>query len=521
MKNFRFFLMSLLASGMLLTSCSKDEPGIKEGVEQQDTATLTFGATLNNLLNHRAITKQHFSDVPECSDAAPATVMVVLSEGGIEMDPINIDVLSDDLDNDGDMEYYTDYSEDLELLPGTYELEQFIVYDASSNPIWIAPIDADNSGDYDGYVMDALPITINLGAGVKKYVDVEVLCYDERQVNEYGYLFFDIVPNRAIEFCVFGNYCTDNGRHYPAEYSVNLWLGTDDTGTVLYSDVANTVEMDNNGDYAGTPLCFALPDTEGEDQYYMEITLLNSDAYPDVTEEVVHSVVLTDEQVREMFDGEDAVDYYHFGINCGGETPVINQDTQIYIYFDSSGSMNSTLSPLQEMRSTLLKQTLLPLYGNDEDLYESQVRVISNPLERTLYFLNIEGNTPDGNVIVLAFQDEAEFIYHDGSPAWNSSTTRTSTYESDIAILRSRLSSFPANYYHGVVFQVETSTSGAYANFRKLMEYIDTGSGNYSGQYGLSDRPEVAYKYGVSPGASAQYYADLIVEALTGLGYTL
>ncbi|MDT0644681.1 hypothetical protein RM553_17710 [Zunongwangia sp. F363] len=520
MKKFKLFLMGFLASAMLLVSCSKDEP-VNEATEQQEVATLTFGATLNDLLNRAANTKQHFSDVPECSDAAPATVMVVLSEGGIDMDPVTINVLSDDLDSDGDMDYFTDYSEDLELMPGTYELEEFIVYDASANPIWIAPIDDDDSGEYDGYVMDALPITINLGAGVKKYVDVEVLCYDERQVNEYGYLFFDIIPNQAIEFCVFGNYCTDNGRHYPAEYSVNIWLGTDDTGTVLYTDETNSVEMDNNGDYAGTPLCFALPDTEGEDQYYMEVTLLNSDAYPDVTEEVVYSAVLTDEEVREMFDGEDAVDYYHFGINCGGGGPVISEDTHIYIYFDSSGSMNSTLSPLQEMRNTLLKQTLLPLYGNDEDAYDNQVRVISNGNERTLNFLNIEGETPVGDVIVLAFQDEAEFIYHDGSPTWDSSTGRTSTYDSDIAILRGRLSGFPANYYHGVVFQVETSTTGAYANFRKLMEYVSSSTGNYSGQYGLGDRPEVAYEYGVTPGASAQYYADLIVDALTGLGYSL
>ncbi|MDT0652026.1 hypothetical protein RM529_17945, partial [Zunongwangia sp. F297] len=83
------------------------------------------------------------------------------------------------------------YSADLELTPGTYQLEEFIVYDEAGNMIWIAPIDEDDSGVYDGYVSDALPMTINLGAGVKKYVDVEVLCFDDRNVNQYGYLFFD------------------------------------------------------------------------------------------------------------------------------------------------------------------------------------------------------------------------------------------------------------------------------------------------------------------------------------------
>ncbi|MDT0677505.1 hypothetical protein [Autumnicola musiva] len=519
MKNFRFFLLGLMALGLSFVSCSTEESSGNR--EQEEMATLSFGASLNDLLNRQMNTKQQISDLPECSDAAPATVVVVISEEGVDMDPVTLNILSDDLDGNGNEDYYTDYSDDLELMPGTYELEEFIVYDAGGNVIWLAPIDDDDSGDYDGYVSDALPISINLGPGVKKYVDVEVLCYDNREVNQYGYVFFDIIPNRAIEFCMFGNYCTDNGRHYPAEYSVDIWLGTDSSGTVLYSDVENTVEMDNNGDYAGTPVCFALPDTDGEDQYYIEITLLNSDAYPDVTEEVVHSAVLTDAQVREMFVGEDAVDYYHFNINCDSGGPVINEDTHIYIYFDSSGSMSSTLSPLQEMRATLLKQTLLPLYGNDEDAYDNQVRVISNGNERTLDFLNIEGETPVGNVIVLAFQDEAEYIYHDGSPNWDSSTPRTGTYNTDIAVLRGRLSAFPVNYYHGVVFQVETSTTGAFANFRKLMEYVDSSTGNYSGQYGLGDRPEVAFEYSVTPGASAQYYADLIVDALTGLGYSL
>ena len=81
----------------------------------------------------------------------------------------------------------------------------------------------------------------------------------------------------------------------------------------------------NNGDYAGTPVCVPLPDVDGEetiDNYYVEITLLNSDAYDDVTEEVIRSFTLTDAQVRTLFDGEDAVDYWHFqqGPTCNTES---------------------------------------------------------------------------------------------------------------------------------------------------------------------------------------------------------
>ncbi|MFO7720218.1 MAG: vanadium-dependent haloperoxidase [Gillisia sp.] len=156
-------------------------------------------------------------------------------------------------------------------------------------------------------------MAIELNAGVKKYVQVSVLCFDNRFVNEYGYLFFDLNPNRAIEFCIFGNYCDETGRHYPAAFSVNIWAYSNGaTGAQLYTNLSNTVAMNDAGDYAGTPLCIALPDTAGLDEYYIEISLLNSDAYGNVTEGVIRSGVITDEDVRNLFDGADATNYFHF-----------------------------------------------------------------------------------------------------------------------------------------------------------------------------------------------------------------
>ncbi|MDT0651922.1 hypothetical protein, partial [Autumnicola edwardsiae] len=63
MKKFKITIMSILALTLFLTSCSKEEsePAIDGGTEK---ATLSFGATLNNLLNNRSQTKNHFADVP-------------------------------------------------------------------------------------------------------------------------------------------------------------------------------------------------------------------------------------------------------------------------------------------------------------------------------------------------------------------------------------------------------------------------------------------------------------------------
>ncbi|SKB32576.1 hypothetical protein SAMN05660776_0406 [Salegentibacter holothuriorum] len=526
MKRFRHYLMYMAVLSLVMVSCSKDEnPGVVDGTDE--VATLSFGAVVNDLIKNSA-TKQALEDIPECSEEAPAYVHVVLTgpeDVGSMEDPLVVEVnpTPGDYDNDGEDEYFTEYSSDLELIPGSYSLEYFAVYDENDNLIWVAP---GAGSPMEDWVDMALPMDIELGAGVKKYVDVTVLCFDDRMVNLYGYQFFDIEGVEGIELCIFGNWCDESGRHYVADYSVNIWSGTDNTGDVLYIG-ENEVETDNAGDEYSDPLCLFLPDGEGQDDYYIEIT---------IDGEIVREGTFTDSDVKELFDGEDAVDYYHFfagscssgdtpdifGDNGnGGPPPVIDQDTEIYIYFDSSGSMNSTLSPLQTMRNTLLKDALLPLYGNDEDEYDAKVRVIENGTEGTFDMLNIEGDTPDGNVIAVVFQDEAETTYHSGQAIWDENSTRTANFDNDMSVLRGRLASFPMNYYRGIIFQVNTQGHPAFDNFEELIHAVEDGTGNYSGSNGLSDRNEFAYVYEVNGGDTAQYYTDLLVQTLQDLGYDL
>jgi hypothetical protein len=232
---------------------------------------------------------------------------------GSQQQPFRVDLVANQI--------FTEEAPELELDPGIYSLDYFGVYNEAGDLIWVAP----GAGVFSEFLNNPLPLEIDLRAGVKKYVEVSVLCFDDRFVNEYGYLFFDLDTNRAIEFCIFGNYCDETGRHYPAAFSVDIWsYSNGETGAQLYANVENTVAMNDAGDYAGSPVCFALPDTDGTDEYYVEITLLNSDAYGNVTEEVIRSGVITDEDVRSLFDGDDAADYFHFREgNCNLVIPLI------------------------------------------------------------------------------------------------------------------------------------------------------------------------------------------------------
>lgn len=319
--------MYLAVLALVFTSCSKEEEPIMDDPNQ--TASISFTTVLNDLVSEKSALKQQL-DIPDCSADAPAYVAVVLSGDaniGTVEDPLIISVnpTPGNYDDDDELEYFTDEASELELVPGSYTLEYFAVYNGNPDAegtevIWVAPR---TDGDLADFVDNPLPQTFNVGAGVKKYVDVEVLCFDDRMVNEYGYLFFDLETTAAIEFCVFGNFCDEDGRHYPAEFSVSVWEWADGAqGDLIHSDLENTVTLNNDGDYSGSTVCLALPDTAGEDQYWIEITLQDSDAY-DTEERVIRSGVVTDADVRSLFDGDDNVDYYHFreGACDSGDSP--------------------------------------------------------------------------------------------------------------------------------------------------------------------------------------------------------
>ncbi|UJH91266.1 thrombospondin type 3 repeat-containing protein [Antarcticibacterium sp. 1MA-6-2] len=311
MKNFKLSIAYLAMFAMIFTSCSKEEVG---GANQDsDMATLSFGAIVNDIVTNRA-SKQAIGDLPDCTDDEPAYVEIVLMMGddevvGTSEDPYRVDLVAG--------EVFTVEDEALELTPGDYTLSHFSVYNADGDLIWIAPRTGSPLGEF---VDITLPLDIDLRAGVKKYVDVNVLCFDNRNVNQYGYLFFELIPTELIEFCFFANYCPtdEGGRDYPARYSVSIWQGTNANGTPLYTNVINNTDQYDNGDFYATPLCFALPNNDNPNQPYLyyEVTLLDWDANYGDAEDLVIRGTLTAQDIYDNFDGDDNVNYEHLRFGC-------------------------------------------------------------------------------------------------------------------------------------------------------------------------------------------------------------
>ncbi|WP_037320915.1 hypothetical protein [Salegentibacter sp. Hel_I_6] len=320
MKNLKIYYACIAIVAMLFTSCTQEESTPRAG-EDGDVASISLGAVLSDL-DRQGLLKQA---IPECSEDAPAYARIVLTHdlGAVDVViPINFDGTT----------FFTDYDDELEIpIPAgetttSVSLTDFWVYaeepGETTMPIWVAPKEG---SDYENFVNDALPLNFELRAGSKKYVDVEVLCFDDRDVNLYGYQFFDLIPVPLIKFCLFGNFCpSEDGRHYVAGYSVTVWEGDAPEGDPIYTDVTNDVSMDEGtGDYYSDPLCFFLPDTEGTDTYYFEISIASTDEYEaDNAGEVILEGSITDDEIKLFYNEETgAMDYYHFSYGCGDDNP--------------------------------------------------------------------------------------------------------------------------------------------------------------------------------------------------------
>jgi hypothetical protein len=272
---------------LLFASCSTEKvEGPIDDTNSQFT-NLTFGAVLNDLAN-KSLQKGHFDQVPTCADAEPAVAVIEFSYGGSDYSA-TVDILSDASG------YFTDYSEDLKIpVPSdgstNVTVTSFMVYDGDTsvpsdafyspihgNLIWIAPKGDD--AQFDGYVEEALPVMFEVFPGTKPYFDIEVLCFDRRVVNEYGYVFFDILPKTVYPLCLFVNYCNVDDRHWVADYSVDLYFGTDATGIQLYyhtNPMAMVATGVIEGEFYADPLCLVIPGPPanlGNDDPYLYLVI--------------------------------------------------------------------------------------------------------------------------------------------------------------------------------------------------------------------------------------------------------
>lgn len=221
----------------------------------------------------------------------------------------------------------------------------------------------------------------------------------------------------------------------------------------------------------------------------------------------------TEEESSETFISEEGVAPF------SPENPVIDFQTEINIWFDDSGSMDETLAPLEEMKDTILKNALLPIYNNDEVLYDEKVQILYMGSETIEEYSTYEAcilcaakqktTSSTSRVINLIFQDESspydEYFFN---PDY-----RTTDYEDHVTVLRNVLTTDSSVY--SVIFQVE-----GYEQFKQFLQTTQNCLGAYTGIYGICDLPRLEIDYDVISGDISSYYLNLIVNKLRELGFS-
>ncbi|MFV8224428.1 hypothetical protein [Christiangramia aquimixticola] len=332
MKKMNFYLVLCTVFTLILTGCSKDETGEIATPDSSNVAVLQLGPVLNSPEASSALKQQ---ETPECSDATPgfAQLSIIYGPNNIVKEDIIVPILKDG------QGYFTAYSDELELpIPAgmnkiSVTLTEFVVWTnnggSPGSVIWVAPVEGSEFEDFVDQPVGP-DFTFDLRAGSKNYINVDVICYDNRDVNRYGYQFFTITPVPLVKFCLFGNYCTPEGRHYVASYNAEIWeYNNGQIGDIIYND---TNDIDGEGSQAAAdPLCFFLPDhpnqDENEDVFYLKITLLSGTPGYNGPDKVIAEGPFSVAEIKLLFGtdqfGEDngTVDYYHFQYGCDNGVP--------------------------------------------------------------------------------------------------------------------------------------------------------------------------------------------------------
>lgn len=202
-------------------------------------------------------------------------------------------------------EYGNVYTESIKLPPsptGGYTLDSFVLYgpdtDGDGFDEQVLAIPLINSA-YAQYVTDPLPMDFTVEAFYKNEVPIQVLCFDETVIVQFGFSWFSLDVTAIREICFFGDICVDpndyvgslyegqrNGLQHdmPAifEIRVSTWnKTTNDWNTPEVIKNNETLEGSSTDAYdwlgESAVLCVKFPDYAGVDTYKIELLVYVSD----------------------------------------------------------------------------------------------------------------------------------------------------------------------------------------------------------------------------------------------------
>jgi len=427
--------------------------------------------------------------------------------------------------------------------------------------------------------------------------DIDVKCGDV--INEGSFIgtktynlvgVGDKVGDVEIEFLTSGN-----NQNLPVIFDMSWNGATVSTGYIGHSDFSSTfVGTDNTGDpttkaqpttltinkSAATPtqvtLTASTGTNEGNDAYSFRLncpdveevvtkfytvksttaggttdfsyTDVNGDSQTVSLEEGETDLISAQEDTVSITSGTGTIEEGGQSFDLGVPEQEYDENTELIIIFDDSGSMESTLQPLLDMANGNLRTSLISFYNNDVTEYNKKVKVYkssefikdnypslnfnSNSVKER--FLKIASfgkiNSTSTRSIYLFFQDEVQASYQAStylSPdsSYDSTTNfygEPTAYQEDLDEYKTFLNSL--NY--GGHFMKFFPVSSGEAFETQFIRNIFSGNEGFDGNKGLSDRAEVSIESslvqnGTQYSSNPNYYHDLIIETLRNYGFNI
>lgn len=236
----------------------------------------------------------------------------------------------------------------------------------------------------------------------------------------------------------------------------------------------------------------------------------------DTSNEVITTLVQGDNDSY-TYTSENGTQTSWYGAGANFDfTGIVDVNTDINIWIDTTSLGVISISEITLMKNKYLKETLLPYYGGDYNLplthptnvaastaYNLRTEVIQNGSERFLEWIGNKAlRAGASGVINIIFQDEASDSYHVGENlnalVFDPSAARTSRYNTDLNIYRTRVFAAPTGFYKSAViaYQARGAEGGSLLhpygktlrkNFNNFIHSMTYGIGNYADTNGVSD----------------------------------
>lgn len=143
------------------------------------------------------------------------------------------------------------YTTALKLMPGSYNVESFILYDDNQTPGLmdddvIVAATPESGSDYADFVINPVSFSFEVQAFEKAEVYIEVVCFEPDEYELFGFDWFMAEEIMIREQCFFGDLCVDDPDEYigslyenqsaglqidmPAIFKIEVWRNGEQTG---------------------------------------------------------------------------------------------------------------------------------------------------------------------------------------------------------------------------------------------------------------------------------------------------